>query len=515
MNTKIFKYGFISFALVLSTTSCSDFLETEQRGVTTQEAFYKTDHDVSEALYAIYDKMQSSDLDTFEFKNILSDDAYAGGGSRGDNNQCEELDEFRFGSSNTTIRSMFTKYYQIIYAANILIKNVAPDSDVKKEAIAEAKAFRAYAYFELVTLWGTAPLVTEPLEAGEYAQPNSTIEALWGQIEKDLTEAIPDLKLKSQLSATMKGNISKGTAQSWLGKAYLYQKKYDEAAKMFDQVIDSKEYALNPDFSTITRKSSEFGIESVFEISYADDFSTITEGTSIGAYCGPRNECFDPGTSGISDAAWGWCDPRQGLYDAFVAAGDVVRRKGTVINEQELIDDYGGLYRDPTNAHPRYGSDGIVRIKYGSFVDETLGDDSYHTISGTNFRITRYADVLLMAAEAYNRKPSPDDTKALKYINEVRDRAKMPDLTSTGDKLFEDIKLERRLELAFEFVRYQDLIRWGDAENVLKDQGKRIPIDVDKYMDVPEAGFKSNNWLLPFPDTEINVNPNLVQNPGY
>ena len=513
MNTGIIKYGILSLAFTLCTASCSDFLDTEQRGVTTQESFYKTDAEVTEALYAIYNKMQSSDLNTFQFKNLLSDDAMAGGGGRGDNNQGEDLDEFRFGSSNTILRAMFTKYYQIIYTANLLINKVAPESEVKKMAIAEAKTFRAYAYFELVTLWGTAPLVTEPLDPDNYAQPNSTLEELWGQIEKDLQEAIPDLPLKSQLSAAKKGNISKGTAQSWLGKAYLYQKKYDEAAVVFDEVINSNEYALNPDFSMLTRKSTEFGKESIFEVSYADELSTITEGNTVVAYCGPRTPWFTAGTSGITETGWGWCGPRAELYDAFVAAGDVVRRKGTVISEQDLISEFGGSFRDSEGNLP-YGTEGYVRIKHGAFVDETPGEE-YHTISGMNYRITRYADVLLMAAEAYNRKSSPDDTKALSYINQVRARAQMPDLTSRGDKLFEDIKLERRLELAFEFVRYQDLIRWGDADKVLADQGKKIPRGDGTYFDFPDAGFKERNWLLPFPDTEINVNPNLKQNAGW
>ena len=136
-------------------------------------------------------------------------------------------------------------------------------------------------------------------------------------------------------------------------------------------------------------------------------------------------------------------------------------------------------------------------------------------MTGTNYRITRYADVLLMAAEAYNRKSSPDDAKALEYINMVRERAQLQDLNSTGDALFEDIKTERRLELAFEFVRYQDLIRWGDAYEILADQGKLIPKGDGTYYSNPDAGFTEKNWLLPFPDSEISVNMNLVQNPGW
>ncbi|GHV04936.1 hypothetical protein FACS189416_3960 [Bacteroidia bacterium] len=101
------------------------------------------------------------------------------------------------------------------------------------------------------------------------------------------------------------------------------------------------------------------------------------------------------------------------------------------------------------------------------------------------------------------------------FVNLVRERAKMPTLASSGDKLFEDIKQERRFELAFEFVRYQDLVRWGDAVKALADKGKKIPRGDGTYFEFPDAGFKEKNWLLPFPEAEINVNPNLVQNPGW
>ncbi|MCC8197059.1 MAG: RagB/SusD family nutrient uptake outer membrane protein [Tannerellaceae bacterium] len=513
MKTNIFKPLAYVCISGLFLTSCSDFLDTEQRGVINIDDFYHTDQEVTEALYAIYDKVQSEALTTFQFHNLLSDDAYAGGGGRGDNNTGEELDEFRFGPNNSLISTMFEKYYKIIYTSNILIDRVEVDSEVKRLAVAEAKTFRAYAYFELVTLWGPVPLVTRPLESDEYAQPNATVAEIWARIEQDLQEAIPELPLKSQLSAAKKGHVSKGTAQSWLGKAYLFQEKYAEAADLFDQVIQSGEYGLYPDFAMITREESEFGTESVFEVSYAAELSTITEGTQIVAYCGPRTGYFKSGTTGISETAWGWVNPRPELYEAFVAAGDEVRRKGTVISEQELMNEYGGSFRDADGNLP-YGSEGHVRMKYGAYVAETLGED-YHTLSGTNYRLLRYADVLLMAAEANNRKASPDDAKALRYINEVRARVNQPALSVTGNDLFAAIKQERRLELAFEWVRYQDLIRWGDAATVLANQGKQIPRGDGSYLELSDAGFKERHWLLPFPETEVNVNPNIVQNPGW
>ena len=192
-------------------SGCSDFLDTKQMGVTTQDDFYQTDAEVTEGLYGIYDKVQSENFSQeFQFKLELSDDALAGGGGRNDNFWGEELDEFTFGTSNSILETMFTKYYQIVYAANLLIDKVGePETDVEIVAVAEAKTLRAYAYFELVTLWGPAPLVTQPLNPDEYAQPNSTVEALWAQIETDLLEAIPDLPLKSQQSDAQKANVSK------------------------------------------------------------------------------------------------------------------------------------------------------------------------------------------------------------------------------------------------------------------------------------------------------------------
>jgi len=132
--------------------------------------------------------------------------------------------------------------------------------------------------------------------------------------------------------------------------------------------------------------------------------------------------------------------------------------------------------------------------------------------------LIRYADVLLMAAEAYNRQPTPDDAAARALVDKVRDRVSLPPLDGSlaGDNLFEAIKTERRLELAFEGQRFQDLIRWGDAEDVLKDQGKEIPKGDNTFYSVAGAGFKARNVLFPIPAQELSVNPNITENnDGY
>jgi len=487
-------------------TGCSDFLDTEQRGVIPQDDFYKTDADALAAVYAIYDSLQEGE--PFLFKNFISDDANVGGGARGDNFGYEEMNEFTHGPSNPKIELAFQTYYKSIYLCNLAIDKLASDTQTKINVIADAKAIRAYNYFELVTMWGRVPLVLHELMPNEYAQPNSEVSEIWTQIEKDLSEAISDLPLKSQQNQRDKARVSKGTAQALLGKAYLYQEKYAEAAVQFEAVISSGEYALYEDFSKLLREEQEFGIESLFEISEKADPSQTSEGEHDFYACGPRAGFFTAGELEM-EPGWGFMPARGDLYDVFVAAGDVVRRNATILNEEEMSK-FGTSVRSSDGIF-QYGGEGYLRLKYATWMAERGASAIIQY--GTNIRVLRYADVLLMAAEAYNR--SGNDSRALECINQVRSRVELPPLSSNGDRLFEDIKLERRLELAYENVRYQDLIRWGDAAEVFANQGKKIPRGDGTYIEIADAGFKERNWLFPIPEAEINVNQNIEQNPGW
>lgn len=522
MKNNIFKIGMLALAVLMPLSSCNDYLDTVQRGVTSQDQFYQTDEDAYQALIAIYYGLKSNSVNEFQL-NVLSDDAQAGGGSRSDNTQGNELNEFTFSSSNTVLSGMFETWYQTIYKANILLQRVAEDTSLKRIYRAEAKGLRAYCYFQLVTFWGPVPLVLEPLEPGNYNQPNSTVEAIYEQIEADLKDAIEVLPTKSEQSAADKARFSKGAAQSLLGKTYLFEKKYEQSAVILDEVINSKEYALYPDFAYITRNESEFGVESIFELSYVASLTEVTQGTTISAYCGPRSPWFKAGSTGLTESGWGWVSPEKGLHDAYVQAGDDIRRRSTVIDEKELINEFGGSYRDANDGSLPYGTDGLVRMKYGAFVSELPDqNEANHMLGATNFRLIRYADVLLMAAEAHNRAGDNDEL-ARSYVNQVRARVKLPELPSnlTGDALFEAIKQERRLELAFENARFRDLVRWGDAAEVLKDSGKRTSLGtyengVEQFFENPDAGFKAHkNELMPFPEREISVNPYIIQNEGY
>ena len=535
MKTKINKYKVVFLIAILILSGCSkSFLDTKPEGSITMDNFYKTDADARGAILSVYDILQSMNAygwgSMWMMKTLLSDEIYCGGGSRGDSPPYEELNEFRFNSSNTVISTLFRMSYFGIYRANIVIQKISPESEAKKQAIAEAKSLRAMIYFDLVTLWGKVPLVLTPLEPGNYNQPREEVANIWHQIEIDLNEAIPDLPMKSQQSTADKVHVSKGMAQAMLGKALLYQKKYADAGVELQKVIDSHEYSLISDYSQILKKNQEFGMESLFEISYSSaknyDWNNFQWGNNgrnnennlVWQFCSPRGDgCFDGGSTGLV-AGWGFAYPKTSIWDAYGAANDSVRRKATLMSEVELISQ-GGKIRKFDDSYP-WGCIGIVRLKYAAWVDESnASETSIKELNyGTNLRLMRYADVLLMAAEAYNR--SGNDGKALPLINQVRTRVNLLGLNSAGDQLFADIKNERRLELSFEGVRFQDLIRWGDAQTLLADQGKEIPKGTftgtqENFLTIDDAGFKAKNVLLPIPEQEISVNPLSSQNDGY
>jgi len=482
----------IIYTIILATIlliSCSEnFLEVESLGRIPQEEYYKTDEQALAGIVAVYDILQSmyaQDWNSAWMVKVLpSDESTCGGGKKGDQPPYEELDEFRYTSENRPIEEVFKSCYYGIYRANIILQMVEGNTDAKKIIIGEAKCLRAYYYFELVTMFGKVPLVLEPLKNNEYAQPPAEESEIWTQIEKDLKEAIQALPVKSQLIATYGQKhafrVTKGTAQALLGKAYLYQKKYDLAAQQFENVISSGEYDLEEDFSRILRKDTEFGKESLFEISYStEEGHTWANGTFPWGngrkqennihwqLCGPRGDgYFEGGNTGLL-AGWGFVYPTTKIFNIFKIE-DSIRRKATIMTEEELIAQGGKIRKD---GELPYGCEGYIRLKYGTWADETDVNTQAELNYGTNIRLIRYADVLLMAAEAYHFAQNYGDSRALTELNKVRTRAKVSPINVTGNELFNAIVYERAVELAFEGHRFADIIRWGLAEQELSTYG--------------------------------------------
>ena len=523
------------FSVVLF--GCSEgWLDYEKRGSQITDTFYKTDEQAFEGLMAVFDIWQGNlGFNYFYLLNGLSDENYAGGGSRGDNGgNLEEINEYRFTPLTPPIRNFYSWIYSAIYRANLVIDRVEPDTEEKQMDIAMAKVLRAYAYFFGVNLWGDLPLVLHELAADEYDQSRVPKADIYAQMEQDLTEAIAVLPTRGNLHGNYANLISKGAAQTILGKVYLFEGKYAEAASILDQVITSGDYDLYSDYSRVLRRETEYGVESVWEIPFLTNQNYIGfpgSESGIGVFSifvSPRETQFFCPPLRIGPMGWCFLNPHKSVWDAYVDAGDVVRRQANIISKEE-IEGLGGYLQfpaPPAEGYTPYGNDGYIQIRYVNYFDEGDGDNPFATMAnnGQNVRMIRFSEVLLLAAEANNRKNPADDVKARTYLNRVRTRVSLPDVTSSGNDLFAAIKLEKLLELFFEGQRYLDLQRWqgdlgtnGDAYLALKDQGKSVPSGVPGAPILqPDAGYKLNkNELLPIPAYEMQVNSAMTQNPGY
>ena len=501
---------------------CDSRLDIEKHGnMGDQNDFYQTDEQIEQAVASMYSNLKGLYYNWFFTKNLLSDDVWCGGGQRGDNTSLEQLNEYTYGTDNGMIQGVFSGLYGLIYQCNLVIEKVADDTPVKKRAIAEAKFFRAWANFELVTLWGTAPLVDHLLEPGEYRQGNSTPEALWAAVESDLNDAIsmnalPSKKNMDDRETGMR--VTQEVAKAYLGKAYLFQKKYQEAASVLNEVVDSKKYDLfRGDYDMQFHAVNNNNCESMLELQWRNDqeqtwsqfdMTFLMQGWRTG-----NMTLEGKAAEEVAQGTYGFLNPRKSLYEAFVKAEgeNGYRLQKTLLNSDQMAA-YGVKLNPGQNI---YGCEGYLFFKNRILKSDNIMDASYFQgFQYTDRKIMRYAEVLLLAAEA-NLEAGNTDV-ALKDINEIRIRAKETPLTSVT---LDDIKTEKRLELCLESTRFQDLVRWGDAKNALASQGKEIPNYSSKGVswDFSNStfGFQDKHMLLPIPLKERELNPNIQQNTGW
>ena len=495
----------MGFTALMLAGGCEDFLEQEVPGAITADVFYETDEEAAQAVIAIYDVMTAHYSQAWSsmylVKTLPSDESYAAGSGPGDQPDYQTLDNFTHGAENDIINKTWRLTYAAITLANRVINNVEPTNDFRERLIAEAKVLRAYAYMDLVSLWGDVPLVLKDVRAEEWTStPRAPKAEVWAQIEKDLKEATEELPLKSAYSAGEKFRVSKGTAQALLGKAHLYQEEWTAAADQFKEVIDSDQFGLEPSVAVAFSKAGEFGKESLFEISYSPsrnyDWGNFPwdwrpESNIQIQLMGPRADYYTKAPGDSLNGGWGFNVPTAKIWNAFVASGASDERKWANIMSEAELKALGGNWSAPD----AYEYTGYFRRKYGTYSTEAggpVGDLNY----GTNWRLIRYADVLLMAAEANFR--AGREAQALEYLNRVRKRSELVPVAASGDALFMAIVKERQLELAFEGFRYIDLVRWGMAEEELRAEGF----------------VAGKHELLPIPFVDVRTY-GLKQNPGY
>ncbi len=513
----------LAIVLLFIFAGCESQLDIDQHGVfVSMDEFYQTDEDALSASAAIYNSTSAVYFNWSYLKNFLSDDVWTGGSGPTDNPDHRSANEYTLGTDHPTIEGLYQGLYSVIFNANLVIENMEGNTEEKKRVIAEAKFFRAFAHFELVTLWGTAPVIDHVLPAQNPEVVNGTPQQAWTLIEQDLIEACPDLPKKSGINdnSAIVNRVTWGAAMSYLGKAYVFQEKWSDAASILNEVINSAQYELvaGSEYDYLTHSRLDNSSEAVLELQVTNDAANA--GWSFNyLMSGWRAVWF----SGVSDAntytinlidGWGFLHPRKDLYDAFVEVETATgqRLNKTIMTLDQVIS--SGLATGlATNV---FGNEGYFNWKCRMLFEDLIYPvPGFNAFQHINNRIMRYAEVLLLAAEA--NLEAGNTNEALTCINEVRTRAGLPDLTAIT---LEDIKKEKRLELCFESIRYQDLIRWGDAEKVLADQGKVVKTltvtdGVIDEITQPNAGFKAKNLLLPIPAKEILVNPAMKQNKGW
>jgi hypothetical protein len=483
---KLFLVSTITFGIV----SCDEFVDYEASETynIVADDYFKSSNDYEAALVGVYDVTQWT-LYNWMIGEIASDNSLCGGESATDVIGLQKIDDMIHDAENDQLRSIWQYMYEGINRANYMVENSDKmDFPRKNELYGEVHFLRAFFYFELTKIFGDVPLfTTSRLTAGDSAtltrSPQSEVYAL---IEADLQAAISALPLEKSTN----GRATSLTAHALLGKVYLYQDKFDEAASILEPLIGL--YSLPADPQSTFLKGGENGAESVYEIQHSKEsnwwaWDYVPQGTEgnfgvihhgIRGYSGP-----------LYSSGWSFNVPTQDLVDAY-AAGDK-RKDVSVLDIEAWATSTGAKYTTG------YEHTGYFNNKYIPRAGESQAQQELNY--ETNYRAIRYADVLLMAAEANNRASSPNVTKAQNYLNQVRARAygnSSNASSSTGTTLTQEIWDERRLELAGEGSRFFDLVRTGQAASVI-------------------SGFVAGKHeLFPIPQTEIDVS-NLTQNPGY
>ncbi|RYY46856.1 MAG: RagB/SusD family nutrient uptake outer membrane protein [Chitinophagaceae bacterium] len=499
-------YFKIAALLFLTTTlgSCKKWVEYEPKDdyTVTSLDYLKSETDYRTMAVSVYTPLQWLN-ESVTINDIASDNSVSGGQ---DSDEPQNVfDNMSFTPVNDLLRDQWQACYEGINRANYLhqFKSTNPlgatvEFAGKESMYGEIYFLRAYYYFLLVRMFGDVPLFVDrrlgPADATSLTRaPKAEVYA---QIERDLASAIAALPAVAQ--QVEKGRATKYAAQALLGKVLVYQQKFTEASTVLESVITSNAFSLVSNMRSIFLSSGENGPESVFEIQFSNatpyynwGAPTRGQGSIHPQQCGVRGL---NGTAAMPYApGWSLDLPTQELANAY-EAGD--QRKAATIFDIEAYKAANPSLNITYQVAP-YKNTGLYSHKYQPIKGETSGQIEFNWTN--NFRTIRYAEVYLLAAEAFNRATAPNDAKARTYLNEVRARAfgnHSHDINASGTALRDAIWKERRLELAMEGDRYFDLVRTGQAATKI-------------------TGFQvGKHEVFPIPQNEVIV-AGLTQNPNY
>ncbi len=558
----------VASLLILSTFSCKEeWVNVEPIATEDEAAFYLTESDAEQAVTAVY--AQLAYMTTWDrhiqmiFGSIASDDADAGGEDQSDVVEYQDLDRLtHLPSSNVILENPWEILWKSVALANKALEKLPRIPDIDPEAnrdlinqrIGELKFLRALNYFYLTLCFGEVPLIDHVLSADEYAQARTPLRELYDFMEKDLKDAIAVLPLTRNGSNV--GRATKGAARALLAKIYLFESSYarnypgdprfanlrerwDEVLSTAEEVINSGVYKLvgidgerydtwmgNVDgFRFIFTSAGDNSKESIFEVQNINDGKgwLQSRGSSIINWSAARYY-YDIKTSGSPKTAtsyWGFNIPREELAAEF-EEGDA--RFGTTIHISRSDSRLGNTIKQPSwNINDSINlekgwfpicytntSTGMYQAKFEVSWAEYKSGTGAWTEAPINTKIIRYADVVLMAAEA--AVMLGNNAKALTYINMIRTRARNCSTSGvpadlTGTITLDQVKKERRVELALEGHRFFDLVRWNDAYNKLNDMVRTADGYIIQYV-------KGKHEFFPIPQREIDLSEGKLKQYG-
>lgn len=457
-------------------TGCSKFIDKSPVSDLTTQNFYKTDKDAEAGLVGAYNSLgdQFYIWDYITNGDARSDNSYAGG----DNPDNFQIDNFTVAATNGNISRDWSGLYSGIGKANAVLDNVPnisdalfSDPDRKKQIIAEAKFLRAFHYFHLVPLYGKLPLVTSLTQ--DFYPARSSVEEVYAQIEKDLTEAETDLPAPGAGIAA--GRVTKGAAEALLAKVYAQELKYSEALDYCNKVL-TYNYSLMAVYDQLFDGNHENNSESIFEIQHvANTFGSYAPNMMLPA--------------SITGESWiKFNTPTHDLVTAMQAEAGSARLNASIV-----------FAYSPTAVPSPYTASELIPYVY-----KFRNPNGWN--SPNNQAIIRLADIILLKAEALNELNRT--AEAVPLVNTIRTRAGLPNITVTSQTdVRAAILKERRYELAFEGERWNDLLRAGNTYliSVMNAQKKGDGSNLNYNVDAGKI-------LFPVPQSERDKNHNLDQN---
>jgi starch-binding outer membrane protein, SusD/RagB family len=519
---KLFRFKYIApiLGLTLMTASCSKKLDQENPNSITSGDFWKTADDAVKGVNAAYGSLLVEGTYMRSTPFLLD--------TRGDDvksnspwGQMRNTGKFALDINDEALYGWaFNAYYEGIARSNQVIDfvpGIEMDAELKNRVLGQAYFLRGLYFFHLVNMYGNVALPTQfPKSKDDFFVPQSTEQQGWEQVIADLKKAAELLPAsynnvngpdKNQL-----GRATKGAAMGYLGKAYLFTKKYSEAAAQFKAVMDLNVYGLMTDYKDNFRLATENNKESIFEV----QFDREAGGKDLGWQGVPNSSWGKTSARAITygPPGFGWTDvqPTRFIFNEFqkektIAGTEDPRLTATLFYNKPGLKLYGQDFATYYATDAGKLNDLFV-AKYQN--SETM-DNEFDWRSGMNERLMRYSDILLMYAECLNELGQT--SQAYPYIQMVRSRVGLPDLATakpnmTQQQMRDQIAHERLLEFSLEGHRFDDIKRWG----WLKDATKLAQL---KQNDPEFEGYVPGRELLPIPPSELRVNKGFTQNSGW